>query len=74
MISGRQAAPYPSCLLCSHQCGGLCEVEVSLIFVENGTGWETGQTNRMQLYNIRWRKWIQNQCLMETELTHPVVT
>ena len=27
-ISGRPAAPYSSCSLRSHQCGGVCEVEV----------------------------------------------
>ena len=27
-ISGRQAAPYSSCSLHSHQCGGVCQVEV----------------------------------------------
>ena len=29
-LSGRQAAPHSSCSLRSHQCGGVCQVDVAL--------------------------------------------
>ena len=44
--------PFSSCSLRSHQCGGVCQVEVSLTFFLIHT--DARQTDRMQLYKYRY--------------------
>ena len=61
-ILGQQAAPYSSCSLRLHQCGGVCQVEVLSTF------WPTyTQTLRIQLYIYRYLT-IQN---FSTAKEHP---